>query len=125
MHAVLGVTKNLMVLWFESKYSRSFSLARKLKLIDRKLLSVKPPHEFHRSPRSIADSVKYWKTSEFRAWLLFYSLPIVAPYLPAEYAQHYSLLVYAMHILLGSDISVRYCRPTTTVFLSAYAQPLW
>ena len=107
MHAVLeGVTKNLMVLWFESKYSRrSFSLARKLKLIDRKLLLVKPPHEFRRSPRSIADSVKYWKASEFRAWLLFYSLPIVAPYLPAEYAQHYSLLVYAMHILLGSDIS--------------------
>ena len=48
MHAVLeGVTKNLMVFWFESKYSRrSFSLARKLKLIDRKLLLVKPPHEF-------------------------------------------------------------------------------
>ena len=42
MHAVLeGVTKNLMVLWFKSKYSRSFSLACKLKLIDRKLLLVK------------------------------------------------------------------------------------
>ena len=107
MHAVLeGITKNLMAFWFDPKYSRrSFSLARKLKLIDRKLLLVKPPHEFRRSPRSIASSVKYWKASEYRAWLLFYSLPIAAPYLPAEYAHHYSLLVYGIHILLGSDIS--------------------
>ena len=43
MHAVLGVTKDLMVMafWFDSKYSRrSFSLVRKLKLIDKKLLLV-------------------------------------------------------------------------------------
>ena len=107
MHAVLeGVTKCLMSYWFDSKYSkRSFSLTRKLKLVDKKLLSVKPPHEFRRSPRSIASSLKFWKASEYRAWLLFYSLPIAGPYLPAEYAHHYSLLVYAMHILLGSAIS--------------------
>ena len=83
--------------WFDSKYSRrSFSLKHKLKLVDRKLLSIKPPREFRRSPHSIANSVKFWKASEYRAWLLFYSLPIV---------HHYSLLVYAMHILLGSEIS--------------------
>ena len=106
MHAVLGVTRDLMAFWFDSKYSRrSFSLVRKLKLIDKKLLLVKPPHEFCRSPRCIATSIKYWKASEYRAWLLFYSLPIAAPHLPAEYAHHYSLLVYGMHILLGSDIS--------------------
>ncbi len=95
-----------MAFWFDSKYSRrSFSLVRKLKLIDKKLLLVKPPHEFRHSPRPIATSIKYWKASEFRTWLLFYSLPIAAPHLPAEYAHHYSLLVYGMHILLGSDIS--------------------
>ena len=37
-----------------------------------------------------------------RAWLLF---PIARPYLSAEYAHHYSLLVYALHILLSSSIS--------------------
>ena len=101
MHSVLeGVTKSMVSYWFDSKYSRwSFSLKHKLKLVDRKLLSIKPPHEFRRSPRSIA---KFWKASEYRAWLLFYSLPIVGPHLPAEYTHHYSLLVYPM---LGSEIS--------------------
>ena len=33
--------------------------------------------------------------------LLFSSLPIAGPILPAEYAHHYSLQVYALHILLG------------------------
>ena len=107
MHAVLeGITKALMTYWFEPQHSaKSFSLSRHLKEIDKKLVSVKPPHEFRRSPRSISTSRKFWKASEYRAWLLFYSLPIAGPYLPAEYAHHYSLLVYAMHILLGSSIS--------------------
>ena len=59
---------------------------------------------FRRSPRSISTSRKFWKASEYRSWLLFYSLPIAGPYLPAEYAHHYSLLVYTVHILLGSSI---------------------
>ena len=39
MHAILeGVTKSLMVYWFDSKYSgRSFNLIRHLKQIDKKL----------------------------------------------------------------------------------------
>lgn len=107
MHAVLeGITKALMTYWFEPPYSgKSFSLSCHLKEIDRKLISVKPPHEFRRSPRPISTGRKFWKASEYRAWLLFYSLPIAGPYLPAEYAHHYSLLVYALHILLGSNIS--------------------
>jgi len=72
--------------------------------IDHKLVSVSPPHEFRRSPRSIASTRNFWKASEYRAWLLFYALPIAGPYLPAEYAHHFSLLVYALHILLGSNI---------------------
>ena len=109
MHGVLeGVTKTLIKYWFGSQYSRnSFSLVKHLKRIDRKLASVTPPHEIRRSPRSIAETRKFWKASEYRAWLLFYSLPIAGPYLPAEYAHHYSLLVYALHILLGSCISPR------------------
>ena len=35
---------------------------------------------------------------------LFYSLLLARPCLPAEYAHHYSLLVYALYILLSSSI---------------------
>ena len=107
MHGVLeGITEALMSYWFDSQHSKkSFSLYHCLNDIDKKLVSVNPPHEFRRSPRSILGTRKFWKASEYRAWLLFYSLPIAGPHLPAEYAHHYSLLVYAMHILLSSNIS--------------------
>ena len=65
MHGVLeGVTKSLMTYWFDSHYSRnSFSLVKYLGQIDRKLISVKPPHEIRRSPRSIASTRKFLKAS--------------------------------------------------------------
>ena len=50
-------------------------------------------------------AVKQWKASEFRAWLLFYSLPVqLSGLLPADYIYYLSLLVSAMHILLGDAI---------------------
>ena len=80
--------KALMTYWFEPPYSgKSLSLSRHLKEIDRKLVSVKPPHEFRRSPRPISTSRKFWKASEYWAWLLFYSLLIAGPYLTAEYSR--------------------------------------
>ena len=94
MHGVLeGVTKVIMKFWFDSQYSnKSFSLCKFVDQIDRKLVSVRPPHEFRRSPRSIVSTQKFWKASEYRAWLLFYAVPIACPYLPPEYAHHFLLL---------------------------------
>lgn len=46
----------------------------------------------------------YWKASEYRAWLIFYSLPILVKFLPPDYSNHFALLITAMHILLGSNI---------------------
>lgn len=106
MHAVLeGMTKSLFKYWFDSKYhGKPFYLGRQVKEIDKYLLRVKPPHEFRRTPRSVRSS-KYWKASEFRAWLLFYSLPIISNFLPPDYVKHLSLLVTPMHILLSTSIT--------------------
>lgn len=108
MHVVFeGITKALMTYWFEPAYSRKlFSLSCHLKEIGWKLVSVKPPHEFGRSPRPISTSRKFWKASEYRAWLLFYSLPIAGPYLPDRIFSPLFTLVYALHILLGSSIYI-------------------
>lgn len=107
MHAVLeGVTKSLLNCWFNSIYHKSkFYLGRRRKEIDRALLRIKPPHDFRRTPRSILTS-KYWKAAEYRAWLLYYSVPILSNYLPRDYIYHLSLLVTAMHILLGNTICI-------------------
>ena len=73
------------------------------KEIDKRLLRIKPPHEFRRKPRSIT-YFKYWKASGFRAWLLYYSLPVLSGLLPPDYIYHLSLLVSATHTLLGDAI---------------------
>ena len=70
------------------------------------LLRVKPSHELQRTPRPIQTTQKFWKASEYRAWLLFYAIPILKDLLPADYVHHLSLLVSAMHILLGAQISI-------------------
>ena len=46
-----------------------------------------------------------WEASEFCAWLFFYSLPVLSSdLLPADYIYYLSLLVSAIHILLGDAI---------------------
>ena len=106
MHCILeGVTKLLINCWFNSKNHRStYYLGRYSSEIDRSILRVKLPHDFRRSTRSI-DTVKYWKASELRVFLLFLSLPLLKNYLPSQYVYHLSLLVFSVHLLLGSNIS--------------------
>ncbi|CAH1276315.1 Hypp9390 [Branchiostoma lanceolatum] len=43
--------------------------------------------------------------SELRAWLLFYSLPIMLHFLPTKYYENYALLVTGLYILLKNSIT--------------------
>ena len=43
--------------------------------------------------------------TEFRAWLLYYSVPVLKGILHHTYLQHYSLLVSAMALLVGEKIT--------------------
>ena len=107
MHAVLeGVAKTILQkFWLNGKYKdHRFYLGKNIKEIDNMLVHIKPPHKFRRTPRPIAKSVKYWKASEFRAWLLFYAIPILSEFLHRDYLHHLNLLVKSMHILLNSEI---------------------
>ena len=108
MHAVLeGVTKWLMRAWFNSKFHSSpFYIGLKVSDIDCELLNQRPPSEFSRPPRSIKKHMSYWKASELRNWLLFYSLPLLLDILPSLYWHHYALLVCAMHLLLSDQITL-------------------
>ena len=107
MHAVLeGATKWLTNAWFNSENHRQpYYLGRSLAQIDSLLLQQRPPQEFSRPPRSIKKHLKFWKVSEFRNWLLYYSLPILLNFLPLLYWHHYALLVCAVHILLKDYIT--------------------
>ena len=108
MHAVPeGIVKRLMNCWFnKSNHRKPFYLGSKLKSLDSELLKQKPPHDFTRAPRSIQKHMKHWKASEFRVWLLFYSLPLHLNKLPPLFYHHYALLVCALHLLLQEDLKI-------------------
>lgn len=99
MHCLLeGAVKSLMTFWFDSKYhDQPYSLRPYLQEIDKMLSRIKPPHEFRRSPRSIATTSKFWKASELRAFILFYSLPILQSFLQDSYMHHLTLFVCSLH----------------------------
>ena len=63
MHqAVLGVGRQLLKLWFLSKYHGcSWYIGRKIQEVDVKLMSVCPTIKVGRLPRRIYDTLKYWK----------------------------------------------------------------
>ena len=101
MHAVLeGVTRMLMKSWFDSSFHSPFYIGRHVVEIDHHLLQQRPPNEFSHPPRSIKRHMNYWKASELKTWLLFYSLPLLLDFLPSLYWHHYALLVNAMHFML-------------------------
>ena len=121
MHAVLeGVTKRLLSTFLDSKYhSCRFYLGNVANEIDKRMVSIKPPEEFRRSPRSVS-TMKHWKASEFRAWLLYYCLPVLGDLLPPDYVYHLSLLVSSMHILLGDAIEITELNKARTSLILFY-----
>ena len=107
MHAVLlGIVRQMLELWFGSRWNGSdFSLRCSMNVVDSKLLSIKPPHDLSRTPRSLRD-FNHWKASECRNWLLYYSVPCLSETMRMKYLQHWCLLVNAIHSLLQDNVSV-------------------
>lgn len=106
MHGVLlGVTKQLMSLWLESKYKdQSWYCGDYLCLIDERLCSIQPPINITRTPRSIETHRKYFKATEYRNWLLYYSIPCLIGILPEVYLHHFMLLVFGIWLLNQENI---------------------
>ena len=105
MHAVLlGIVRQMLELWFSSKWSSSaFSLRSSLDEVDARYLAIKPPHDISRTPRTLREASR-WKASECRSWLLYYSVPCLNGIMRTRYLQHWSLLVNAVHALLQDSV---------------------
>ena len=107
MHCVLlGVTKLLLSLWFGARNkTATFYIKRKIALVDKRLLAIKPSSMITRKPRKLSEHMKYYKASEYRSFLLYYSLPVLHDILPEDYWNHYALLVVSIYYLLQQSIS--------------------
>ena len=107
MHGeLLGITKTLISLWISPSMSKEkFSVSHAVDLLDERLTKIKPPAFITRIPRTISSHFKYWKASELRSWLFYYSLPILKDVLSSDYFLHYACFVQAVYLLCTDCIS--------------------
>lgn len=62
-----------------------------------KSFNIHKPKEIHRSIRSLQD-IKFWKGTEFRAFLLYYGIVILKEHLTAEEYRLFTMLIVAVRI---------------------------
>ncbi|KAG0417210.1 hypothetical protein HPB47_005793, partial [Ixodes persulcatus] len=120
MHCVLlgatrQVTKTLIA---SSNFTKTFYIGRphQLMAINEILLSIRPPYCFTRLPRSLRDHA-FWKASEWRHWLLFYSLPCTLDILPPRFWRQLCRLAEAIYLLLLPEINEAQIRRAGSVIL--------
>ncbi|KAG0435342.1 hypothetical protein HPB47_018545, partial [Ixodes persulcatus] len=113
MHCVLlGVTRQV---------TETSIAPHQLKAINERLLSIRPPHCFTRLPRSLHDHA-FWKASEWRHWLLFYSLPCTLDILPPRFWRHLCRLAEAIYLLLLPEINEAQIRRAETLLTQFVGQ---
>ena len=117
LHAdLLSVVKYLWDIWIETKIIKADGFRE----LNERLMKMTPPHEIHRQPRPMNEKAK-WKASEWRSWLLFYSIVCLQGLIPTEVLNNYSLLVESIFILLQDSISeeeLRVCEEKLFVFVA-------
>ena len=107
MHGVmLGATKTLMYLWFSAtNIKKPFFIGNKLKILSKRLQSMRPPDYIERLPRDLEKHYHHFKAAEYEAFLLYYGISCLQGYLPDPYLKHFASLSESIHILLGDSIS--------------------
>ncbi|CAD6230233.1 GSCOCG00006713001-RA-CDS [Cotesia congregata] len=106
LHSILlGTIKQHTELLFSS-FGKEYYIGNPnhVEIINEILLKFKHPSSITRSPRDINER-NMWKATEWRSWLLFYSLPCLNQILPQKYLDHLALLVEAVTILLEEKIT--------------------
>ncbi|XP_069470109.1 uncharacterized protein [Ambystoma mexicanum] len=106
MHGVCGgIMKLLLTVWFTKDYKHcSYSYYEKVTIVNGYLRRIKPTLDVSRVPRSI-DELLYWKSSEFRNFLLFWGIPVLKNVLHKEHYLHFCILSKAIHKLLSQNIN--------------------
>lgn len=104
MHSVLeGVTKLFFKYWFEGDSASKYSLRKFMRVIDDRLLSIKPP-SFVSPARSVYIWPK-WHAHEYLNFLLYFSIPVFYKVIPFDTYNNLVKLIIFMEILLSPSIS--------------------
>lgn len=108
MHCVLlGVVKLFLSTWIDPKNCRKpWYIGTKSQIFDNRLSKILPPCEITRTPQSVSNISK-WKASEFKNFLIYYSLPCLKDLLPSVFYKHWFLLVYAINVFDSDKIDTK------------------
>jgi len=106
LHSTLiGVTKRWTKQILNTKnHSEEFYCGKLTNIINKRIDSLQVPSFVNRLPRNLS-MLAFWKASEFRNWLFFYSLPCLHKILKEKYFLHHCLYVEAIFTLCKSEIS--------------------
>ena len=107
MHCIfLGVLKQFLILWFDSKYSNQpFSLVHLIDKVNYRRRKLNLPHFVQRLPEDVTKP-HLWKASLCRTFLQFIALILLDGILKPEYHQNLSLLVKGVLLLNQTSISL-------------------
>lgn len=104
MHVLYGLVKQYTDMLLDDTATDYYIGAPNVvDLLNERLTAFTPPQSVTRTPRSLKDRA-LWKASEWRSWLIFYSLVCLDEILPRKYLSHFALLVTAIHILMEESI---------------------
>ena len=109
MHLILlGVVRKLLYIWIAGPLQFRLQ-GHQVALISQKMVEFKhyTPMEFSRKPRAL-EEFKYWKATEFRSLLLYFSVCAFRDVLPQRLYDSYLMLVCGMRILLHPLLSDMY-----------------
>jgi len=106
--------------FLSSHFNRYFGL--EVDLVDDILLSIKVPTQVTRRPRSLSKHLAYWKASEVRSWILYFSVPILSSFLPQSYYLHWCCFVLGFWLLLQPSISPAHLQLADGLLKTFYQQ---
>lgn len=90
---------------FQQNKAFPYSLGLAIPTVDACLNRLRLVHEMPRLPRSV-HLMKYWKSSEWRNWLLYLSPVVLHGVVSWVYYQNWMEFVRIMHILLDDCVVV-------------------
>lgn len=107
MHCVLlGVVRKLLDLWCNTKFHKEahYMPKKKQDVLNKRIMSIKPPTEITRKPRSINERADF-KANELRSLLLYYLRYCLIDLIPLRFIDNFQLLSASIYMLLEQEIS--------------------
>lgn len=122
MHKYSGILMKIIEIWFAEYYhEHPASIREHLRLVNQRLLDIKPLIWVERLPRSL-EHLKYWKISELKLFLFCYAIPILHDLLSPIIFNHFLLLVCGLYLLNQPSISPQNLRLASSLLREFVAQ---